>query len=73
MPETAKKKKADSLSYEQAIEELEELVQKLETGNLTLEESVQLYEQGVELSALCRQKLEDAELKIKTIQSGKEK
>ncbi len=72
MPESKKKEKPETLSYEQAMAELEKLVAKLENGNLTLEESLQLYEKGVHLSAICHRTLEEAELRIKTIQNDKE-
>lgn len=73
MPELKKGQEAETLSFEQAMSELEELVAKLDEGNLTLEDSLQLYEKGVNLSDLCHQKLEEAELRIKTIRDGKEK
>ncbi len=55
------------LSYEAAYQELESLVGQLESGELSLEDSVALYERGQQLSAHCQALLEDAELKIKTV------
>lgn len=51
-------------SFEEALKRLEEVVQRLEQGELPLEESLACYEQGVQLSRLCHAKLEEAEGKI---------
>jgi exodeoxyribonuclease VII small subunit len=51
-------------SFEQALQQLEGVVQRLEQGELALEESLELYEQGVRLSRLCHAKLEEAEAKV---------
>jgi exodeoxyribonuclease VII small subunit len=53
--------------FEQALEALEKLVERLEKGELTLEESMRLYEEGVRLSRLCHEKLEEAEGKIEML------
>ena len=47
---------------------LTELVKKMEAGELSLEESVSAYEQGIKLKAYCEQLLKEAELKIETLQ-----
>lgn len=54
----------DDLTFEEALKELESSVTKLEEGNLTLEESLKLYERGRALSDFCQQVLEKAELRI---------
>ncbi len=51
-------------SFEQLYRELEDTVQKLEAGNLTLDESMELYEQGIELARQCGEQLDRAELRI---------
>jgi exodeoxyribonuclease VII small subunit len=51
-------------SYEQARDELTELVQRLEAGGLTLEESLQLWERGERLAAVCTQWLEGARARL---------
>ena len=56
-----------NLSYEAAYQELEGLVARLESGELPLEDSVALYERGQRLSAHCQALLEDAELKVRTV------
>jgi exodeoxyribonuclease VII small subunit len=53
--------------FETALQRLEEIVQKLERGELPLEESLVLYEEGIRLSRLCHSKLEEAEGKIETL------
>ena len=51
-------------TFEQALQQLEQIVQKLEKGELPLEDSLSLYEEGIRLSRLCHGKLEEAEGKI---------
>jgi exodeoxyribonuclease VII small subunit len=50
--------------FEAAIAELESIVKKLEDGDLSLEQSLALYERGVALSKFCHARLEDAERRI---------
>ena len=50
--------------FEAAINELETIVKKLEDGDLTLEQSLELYERGVTLSRYCHGRLEQAERRI---------
>jgi exodeoxyribonuclease VII small subunit len=52
------------LTYEQAYAQLEQIVARLNSGQLTLDETVALYAQGRQLSDYCRQLLDAAELKI---------
>jgi exodeoxyribonuclease VII small subunit len=54
----------DQPTFEQALQQLEQIVQKLEKGELPLEDSLALYEDGIRLSRLCHGKLEQAEGKI---------
>ena len=60
-------KKTDEPTFEQALQQLEQVVQKLEKGELPLEESLRLYEDGIRLSRLCHGKLEEAEGRIETL------
>ena len=55
------------LSFEEAYEELEEIVTKLESGNLPLEEAVELFERGRRLSDHCQKVLDEAELRVNKI------
>ena len=54
-------------TFEAALKQLEEIVQRLERGELPLEESLKLYEEGIRLSRLCHAKLEEAEGKIELL------
>ena len=56
-----------TLTFEQAFAQLEEIVTRLESGDLTLDESVALYEQGQKLARLCGEMLDSAELRIKQL------
>ena len=56
-----------SPTFEAALQKLETIVQRLEKGELTLEESLALYEEGIRLSRLCHGKLEEAEGKIELL------
>ncbi len=62
-----KKKPPEELSYEEAFQELEALVARLESGELPLEEALGLFERGQALAARCNQLLEEAELKLKQL------
>jgi len=53
--------------FEAALKQLEEIVQRLEKGELSLEESLKLYEDGVRLARLCHSKLEEAEGRIELL------
>tara|TARA_B100001057_G_C22792274_1_gene928078 strand:+ start:681 stop:917 length:237 start_codon:yes stop_codon:yes gene_type:complete len=65
-------KKIEKMSYEEAIIELEKIVQKLESGEASLDESIELYSQGSELKDYCRKKLNSAEEKISQISKDQE-
>ena len=53
-----------SLSFEQALAELESIVQELESGQAPLERSIEMYERGARLKAHCEQRLEAARLRV---------
>ena len=59
--------KPDEPTFELALSQLEQIVQKLEKGELPLEESLRLYEEGIRLSRLCHAKLEEAEGRIEVL------
>jgi len=50
----------DKMSFEQLLKELTTIVEELESGNLSLEESVTKYQKGMELSLECKKRLDDA-------------
>jgi exodeoxyribonuclease VII small subunit len=54
-------------SFEKSLEELEALVEKMEQGDLSLEESLQHFERGVQLTRACQQALKEAEQKIEIL------
>ena len=54
-------------SFEEALKKLEEVVKTLEEGDLPLEESLSLFEEGIRLSRLCAQKLDEVEKKIEIL------
>ncbi len=60
------------LTFEQAYAQLEEVVARLESGDLTLDESVALYERGQRLARLCGEKLDAAELRVRQISADGE-
>ena len=55
------------ISFEEAVSKLEEIVKKLESGNISLDESIKIYQEGIILSRVCSKKLEEAEGKILSI------
>ena len=61
------------LSFEQAIKKLTDIVSKIEDGQVSLEQSLTQYEQGMELIKHCRAILQKAEKKIEEISQEKEK
>lgn len=53
------------MTFEESLTKLTEIVSKLENEDVTLEESISLYKQGIELSVNCKKQLENAKLKIR--------
>ena len=58
------------LSFEEAMKRLEEIVSHLEKGDIPLEESIRLFEEGSGLLALCSSQLEEAEQKVSMLRRG---
>ncbi|MCX6691628.1 MAG: exodeoxyribonuclease VII small subunit [Methanoregula sp.] len=54
-------------TYEQSIEKLKQIIEKIEDGNTSLDESIRLYEQGAVLVRQCETMLSEAEVKITTL------
>ena len=61
------KKKIENLSFEESLSELETIVQNLEQGELSLEDSMTLFERGLNLSQVSQEKLKNAEQKIQIL------
>ncbi|MCF6189263.1 MAG: exodeoxyribonuclease VII small subunit [Cocleimonas sp.] len=60
-------KKSQTPDFETAMTELEALVAQIETGNLSLEESLKQFEQGIKLSRTCQKALTEAEQRVKIL------
>ena len=60
-------KKIENLTYEDAFNRLQKITELLENGNVTLDDSIKYYEQGILLKNFCEKKLKDAEMKIKNV------
>ena len=56
-----------SLNFEASLEELERIVKELEKGDLPLEQSLSLFENGMRLSADCKRQLEEAETRVEIL------
>ncbi|WP_164218084.1 exodeoxyribonuclease VII small subunit [Virgibacillus sp. YIM 98842] len=61
--------KTDEISFEEAMEKLEEIVSKLEEGEIPLEKAINYYQEGMQLSKICNDKLENAQEKMTQIMS----
>jgi exodeoxyribonuclease VII small subunit len=57
----------ENLSFEEAFTELEEVVQQLEAGDLTLDQAMALFERGMALAAHCNARLDTAELRVREL------
>lgn len=58
--------------FEEAMNKLEKIVAKLEKGDIPLEESLKLFEEGIRLSRFCNQKLDEAERRVEILLTDKE-
>jgi len=56
--------KKTPLKFEKALEELEKIVERMEAGEISLEESLKQFERGIQLTRTCQQALKEAELKV---------
>ncbi|MFC5467878.1 exodeoxyribonuclease VII small subunit [Cohnella suwonensis] len=59
-----------AISFEQAMEKLEDIVARLESGDVPLETAIELFQEGMRLSKLCGQKLEQVERRIEMLVEG---
>lgn len=66
-PEPKADEGLEDVSFEAALTELEGLVEKMETGDLSLEDSLAAFERGVKLTRHCQAALKSAELKVKVL------
>ncbi|MGI8856199.1 MAG: exodeoxyribonuclease VII small subunit [Thermomicrobiales bacterium] len=58
----------DEISFEEAYERLEEVLSRLQMGNMTLDDSLAAYEEGMALAAHCQALLDAAELRVETLE-----
>lgn len=56
--------------FEEAFSKLEDIVRKLESGNMSLEESLKAFEEGVRLSRICSERLDEAERRVELLVDG---
>lgn len=64
---TEKKETIDKLSFEESLEELENIVERLESGQASLEDAIVAYERGSMLKKHCQAKLDEARMKVEKI------
>ena len=67
---TPSEQNIEQMSFEQALIALEEIVQKLERGDVPLDQSIDLYERGEKLRAACQNRLDNAQARIEKIVAG---
>ena len=67
-------KKKSAIDFEQSLQTLEQLVESMEGGDMTLEKSLEAFEQGIKLTKECQQALKEAEQKVEILlnQNGEE-
>ena len=58
------------LTFEEAMKELEKLVDSLDEGDISLDEAISAYDRGSQLKDYCQKKLHEAKMKVETIQSS---
>ena len=68
--ETSQTADLEALSYEQLVALLEQTLQRLESGELALEEALACYERGMAVAAACQRRLDHAELRIQRVVEG---
>ncbi len=61
----------NKVSFEEALKDLEEIVEKLNNDDLDLEKAIAAYEKGMELKKICEQRLKEAKLRIENIKDEK--
>lgn len=57
----------NEMSFEEALKRLEEINEKLESEDISIEEAVTVYKEGIEISRFCQQKLDEAKLEIEKV------
>jgi exodeoxyribonuclease VII small subunit len=65
-------KEKKKVNFESALKDLEKIAEKLEDGNLSLDDSIKEFERGIKLAKFCHEKLDEAERKIEILQKGEQ-
>ncbi|MDC6451937.1 exodeoxyribonuclease VII small subunit [Alphaproteobacteria bacterium] len=60
----------DKMTFEEAMNELENLVESLDKGDISLDQAIEAYDRGSQLKDYCQKKLNEAKMKVETIQSS---
>ncbi len=71
MSDNKKQEDIESLTFEAALNSLEEIVNQLDTGSIDLDKAVEAYERGAKLKEHCEKKLREAQLRIEKIEVDK--
>jgi exodeoxyribonuclease VII small subunit len=69
---STKSQASSEMTFEQAFQRMEAIVERLESGDATLEESLQAYEEGMALARFCAGRLQDAELRLQKLVKGED-
>ena len=64
--------KKDNISFEEALKDLERIVDELNNGDMELENAITAYEKGIKLKNICEERLKNAQERIKLIQNKKD-
>jgi len=70
VPPIKMRKAEDPIDFEKKINELEKIVDDMEKGSLSLEDSLKFFEDGIKITRECQQALKDAELKVEILTKG---
>lgn len=62
----------EKIKFEEALDKLEKIIEELENGNLSLDESLSAFEEGIKLSRICQKHLDEAERKIEILLKGED-
>ncbi len=65
------KKETEDIKFESAVKRLEEIVNRLEAGDIPLDDSIKLFEEGVKLYQICLKRLDEAEKKVEILLKDK--
>ncbi len=69
---SSKREKDSKHTFEQSLKRLEQIVEELEQGEVPLDDALKMYEEGIELSKACVEKLTQAELRLKKLSKDME-